>query len=488
MKRLILCADNRTPYTDEDVFYKHCIQNTQNYARSKGFDFRFDLLTVMVEGRHWSWQKIKSILKFVEDYDEILWMDSDATIINHDVDVFDTIRHGPNLACWKRDSQIDPILYFLTDFTEGYLCAGIFLIDCKNKGKTKRVLEDWWNDIPHDKFKMTHDWEQRVINTVWMNDPIKQNYVKGIDIWSFYRESLESVFLHITSGLYNYHAQLHESKVSLVKRSNSIGILVHRSNEFVSDEFQRCLFLKQRLETQGYIVWFLIENDFYGFIQLCRNKVSGVVLLSINEKLFKHCIRTVIYGTSLPSKALEQSFQKWNVTTKHIDDIKENIWSPAFVTRVKSMYSSTVDTLDILIHAKDNNGIRMAVLYASILQKARVHIYGDFEQSIVSGFDVHFTKKNFEDSVIELEQKGNRVIVLSYNIQGFDYRLCEAMYRGIPIAHNSTLDAGFHYSSPDDLQRAVKIFMNMTSYEALYDKYNTYLKSVDPSKYINILV
>jgi hypothetical protein len=329
---------------------------------------------------------------------------------------------------------------------------------------------------------MTHDWEQRVINWVWMNDPIKQNYVKGIDIWSFYRESLESVFLHITSGLYNYHVQLHESKVSLVKRSNAIGILVDRSNEFVSDEFQKCLFLKQRLETQGYLVWFLIENDFYGFIQLCRNKLSGFVLLSINENLFKHSICTVIYGTTLPSKGLEQSFRKWNVTTKHIDNIKDNIWSPTFVTRVKSIYSSTVDTLDILIHAKDTNEIRMAVLYASILKKARVHIYGDFEQSMVSGFDVHFSKKNFEDSVIELEQKGNRVIVLCYNIRGFDYRLCEAMYRGTPILHNSALDVGLHYSTQADLLSTINTFMDMTSYELLYNQYKMYLKSVDPSK------
>ena len=135
MKRLILCADNRTPYTDEDVFYKHCIQNTEKYAQDKGFAFRFDLYTEMIEGRHWSWLKIKSVLKYVDDYDEILWIDSDASIYNKDSNVFEAIRTGPPIISYN---TLDPVIYMLTDGGGDGLCAGIFLVDCTNKNKAKQ--------------------------------------------------------------------------------------------------------------------------------------------------------------------------------------------------------------------------------------------------------------------------------------------------------------------------------------------------------------
>ena len=483
MRRLILCADNRTPYTDEDVFYKHCIQNTQKYAESKAFDFRFELLTEMVEGRHWSWQKIKCVLKYVDDYDEILWIDSDASIYNRDVNVFEAIRTGPELILWN-ERNTNPLLYMLADGDFKSLCAGIFMVDCSNKDKAKQLLKEWWNDMKDTAYAQKHPWEQYVINNIWIKDTHKRTYLKGVDLSSFSLEKVNQAFLHVTSGIYKYYNQLHEAKkLTIVNRKHKVGIFISKC--FTTDAFQLYLYAKLYLETNGYPVWFLIEqeNNIY-WSTYYRN--IAIHFLTINAKYYSQPWSTIIYGTAKPSPSLETIFIKDKVNIMNIDTIKSfpNMWAPIFFDRVKSMYTSKSSVIDIMIHANDTHSLRMAVLYALQTKHiSKIHIL-NADKSVLSGFDssaLEFHNSDFYSLVCDLEKRDVRLIVLSYQIKDiFDYVHCEAMYKGIPLIHNSSLKIGYHYSNIDGLQNAVKEIANLDSFSTLHNQYKAYLKSVDP--------
>ena len=86
MKRLIVCADNR-PISQEG-YWKYMIQATQHYAKLHAIDFHFEHYSSDFE-RHLSWRRIELFKSFIEKYDEIFWIDSDATIINPQINIFD---------------------------------------------------------------------------------------------------------------------------------------------------------------------------------------------------------------------------------------------------------------------------------------------------------------------------------------------------------------------------------------------------------------
>lgn len=429
MKRLILCADNRTPYTDEDVFYKHCIQNTQKYARSKGFDFRFDLLTEMEDRRYWPWLKIKSVLKFVDYYDMILWMDSDASVFNHNLDVFDVIRNGPNYDTWKRNKDCLPVIYMLKDCGAG-LCTGIFLVDCTNKQKAKMVLNRWWNDMLDSRYKNTFPWEQYVINDVWSIHEDTRNFIKGVDIWSFSLRDSRQAFIHMTSGLYRYHQQLHEAKrLSVVQKHETVGILI--SLDFHA--FQSAVFKKQELELQGYIVLFLVEGG-----------------AGITNRIYRNY--NVLYmGINNISKDIKTIYSAVNRVIAGVIPLEPVSWTPMLMERVRTPYMPSSTTLNIVLHG-GGCYLRMATLYAITLGY-RIHFYGGVDTSLLRGFDLThavFHTEDLETVLRKLEQTGERIVVLSNGPT--DYCHSEVVYRGIPLFHNSSFRGGHYYDSLSGLK------------------------------------
>jgi len=269
VKRLILCADNRSPYTEGETYYKYCIGISQVYAQKYNADFVFDELKSVPDGRHWSWARILLFAKYFPKYDEILWLDSDATIINHDLHVFSLLKTTQS-AGWPRDETTPPIIYACRDSpirgTEKakQICCGIMLIDCTNKTRVKDMLNDWWNDIPDAKFKQGFPYEQSVINDVWYSHPVKRNYVKNVDLDSFFNFSDDQVFIHLTSNYYLPSLQLHEAKKYAARlvspRKKKIGIFVRQQNFYASGCGQNCVFIKQSLELLGYKVHLLVEN------------------------------------------------------------------------------------------------------------------------------------------------------------------------------------------------------------------------------------
>jgi len=269
VKRLILCADNRSPYTEEETYYKYCVGLSQVYAKKHNVDFIFDELKTVPDGRHWAWARILLFAKYYPKYDEIIWLDSDATIINHDIDIFSLLKTA-SASSWERDASVQPILYACRDSPNRNdeqakkCCTGILLLDCSNKAKVKEVLNDWWNDVSEDKFKQGFPYEQSVINDVWRIHPVKRNYVKGVDLDTFFYDTDAQAFIHLTGNFYLPKVQLHEAKKYAAKvlqnRKKKIGLFVRQQNFYASGCGQNCIFMRQSLELLGYTVDLLVEN------------------------------------------------------------------------------------------------------------------------------------------------------------------------------------------------------------------------------------
>lgn len=310
-KRLILCADNRSPYTEEETYYKYCVGLSQVYAKKHNVDFIFDELKSVPDGRHWAWARILLFAKYYPKYDEIIWLDSDATIINHDIDVFSLFKTAPS-SLWARDASVEPILYacrdtrYSNDEQAKKVCTGILLLSCVNKAKVKEVLNDWWNDISDDKFKQGFPYEQSVVNDVWRLDPKKRNYVKGVDLDSFFHDTDAQAFIHLTSNFYLPMIQLHEAKKYVAKvqqnRKKKIGIFVRQQNFYASGCGQNCIFIRQSLELLGYTVDLLVENY--------DNKKSSSITSDIAifykdlNKVNINDYELFIFGSVVPSQQL----------------------------------------------------------------------------------------------------------------------------------------------------------------------------------------
>jgi len=257
MKRLILCADNRSP--SDEGYWKYMMNLSEEYAKMWKYEFKFVKYDYTLE-RHPSWERINVLKGLVDDYDEILWIDTDASIINHNIDVFEYLKTAPESPTWPRKEGTTPVFYAVSDKPHGkYGCAGIFMIDCSNKILVKDVLNSWWNDVPDEKYIQTHPWEQTVWNKVWSENPEKRSWIRVADIWSTREEEKDQVFIHLIHShkkkRYNearrYYARLHSDQSCKQK----IGIFIDKKKEN-----RQAAYLRLLLEAQGHNVFFLTSN------------------------------------------------------------------------------------------------------------------------------------------------------------------------------------------------------------------------------------
>lgn len=270
MKRLILCADNRSPYLGTDDYWSHCIYMTESYAKRWNIEFRFILLEQPIGNRHVAWSRIPILRDLVNEYDEIMWFDSDATIINAEVDIFDYIKTAPESSLWVRDASVQehPVLYTLVDKpTKPYsACSGIFLLDCRDKESAKRIMQDWWDDIPDMKYEKEHPWDQIVWSDVWRTDPAKRSRVRVADVWSLQEFEKQQVFIHISHmfglvRLYEAKKYAYQYKTEFKNSTRRIAIYNDGNDVYSNHQYQYSICLKIALESAGYKVD-LVRADF----------------------------------------------------------------------------------------------------------------------------------------------------------------------------------------------------------------------------------
>lgn len=264
MKRLLLCADSRSIYTGQEGHWTYCVAMTEAYAKVRNIEFQCIQIQRETTGRHIIWTKLPLLRKYVESYDEILWLDTDATILRHDIDAFDYIKTAKE-SSWKRLDGVKPIAYMLNDkaVQSDNVNTGIMLLDCTDKKRANDFLNDWWNDIPSKHYEQSSPWDASVINMVWKKNPEKASYIRVADVWSTQYKSENQVFIHIDSSYKDI--RIHEAKRFFFKKIKSqqkkIGICVRQQNYYSNGAGQNCIFLRHTFEALGYTVDFLVNYD-----------------------------------------------------------------------------------------------------------------------------------------------------------------------------------------------------------------------------------
>lgn len=268
-RRLILTADNRSIYDGPDGHWKYCVPMVEAYAKLHEIDYKFVELKEAPPGRHIAWSKITLFQTYAPEYDEIIWIDSDAIVNNMKVDIFDALKQAPCRKEWERDTAVSPVLYAITDgtFTKG-ACTGIMLLDCRDKARVITFLQDWWDGIPDPKYAMEHPWEQSVINNNWIHVPEKRNLVYVSDLPSFNvdEEIPGQVFLHISNAMRDvrlfcakkFYYRMIVGSAGCDRRK--VGIFIRKQDLYSNGIGQNCIFLRQTLEAAGHDVKFIVLN------------------------------------------------------------------------------------------------------------------------------------------------------------------------------------------------------------------------------------
>ena len=259
MKRLILSADIKNN-TDES-YIKYCCTTVEAYAKIFNYDYKFNQIGKTPDNRHSSWARIPLLYKYLNEYDEILWIDSSIIIWNQKVDVFECLKTAHE-STWKRDPSIKPIGYTTIGSNGNHACSSILLIDCSDKARVKQFLNDWWNDSNDDKYNTNPPYEQYVWNNIWAKDINKSSYLRVTNMSTNVFNAEEQLFINIIPDLES--VRLPEAKkyfMNLLKpHKYRVGIFVRQQNYYSNGIGQNCIFMKQAIESTGRMVDLIVTN------------------------------------------------------------------------------------------------------------------------------------------------------------------------------------------------------------------------------------
>jgi GR25 family glycosyltransferase involved in LPS biosynthesis len=253
MKRLILST--KPPTVEFNEFVKYCDLLKVVYSKTHDIEYKFLTSPDSIEGRHSAWICIPYIRKFVDEYDEILWLNYDVIIIDQLRDIFDLLKTSKSLFSWKYK---DPIVHTLqTGVSDA--SSSIVLFDCRNKERIKSFLNDWWNDAPPQVHATANP--EIVWNKVWSNEK-KQ---------SIRISELNSHIEKIENGLFHVHEDLRLARLPTVKKytfqltgprkNKKIAIVMRRQNFYSNGIGQNCIFLKHTFEAAGFGVDIVTNDD-----------------------------------------------------------------------------------------------------------------------------------------------------------------------------------------------------------------------------------
>jgi len=254
-KRLILCADTISPFDGSDTVQSHCVANTKVYAESQKADFQFVQLTGKEHNRHSSWSKLLVLSKYIKDYDEILWVNSDATVVSKSKDLMSLLRASETPAS---------LLHTIATVTNGSIepDSSVFLLKCRNKSAALSLLNDWYVDVPEPRYETEAPYEQSVFSA-WAKNPAKNARVQVLNIKATIQPDENAIVFR--AGPDTLNARLSLAKRVTFRRTNPqekrIGILVRQQNYYTNGCGQNCIFMMQSLEALGYTVDLLVSLD-----------------------------------------------------------------------------------------------------------------------------------------------------------------------------------------------------------------------------------
>ena len=192
MKILILTGYDKT-YQDNQLGILSENKN-KNYAEVNGYDFYSD--KDCNPNLHHFFYKFESILKFIDKYDYIFWIDADAFFVNFSK---------------KIESFIKPNKNFIATIDKEYLNTGVFIVKCCDEIKNvfKKVLSEGPTlQHPFPDAKILMDYFQKedstwdIINPQYLLNSYKYELYGKIHDDGEYKEG-ESIVLHFPGMPYS---------------------------------------------------------------------------------------------------------------------------------------------------------------------------------------------------------------------------------------------------------------------------------------------
>ena len=139
---------------DYKRYTKYSRETTISYCKKYNFDFIEDE-EVYNKDKPIPWSKLLLLLKYIDNYDYIIWIDADILIMNHDISFEDIIKKYEeyDIVCGSNERMINTGILIVknTDFTKTFL---------------KMVYENEYNHLedPNERYQ---NWEQGSFINLW---------------------------------------------------------------------------------------------------------------------------------------------------------------------------------------------------------------------------------------------------------------------------------------------------------------------------------
>jgi len=297
-KRIVVTGCQEEPYKGKDGVHNYCIPVHAAYAKSVGADFKFVKYDGEIEGRNLSWNKIGAIAKFMNAYDEVLFLDYDTTLIDYKMDLFEYLKTAPEVPGYTRDPKKPICLYATSDkpINTHLPSNAVFLLDARNKELARTFLNDWWNETKDVKYLKEHPYERTVLREVLephvrtANIQINQ-YLGGHQV--FFRASPQYKNARISVAKRYFYAMMNPTE------KKRVGVIVRQQNYYSNGAGQNCIFLAQTLEAMGRKVDLLIYDD-----RAKPNQVSDTIFLTYKDiKGINYAeYDLIVFGAATPTK------------------------------------------------------------------------------------------------------------------------------------------------------------------------------------------
>jgi GR25 family glycosyltransferase involved in LPS biosynthesis len=364
MKRLILSAFPRgDDLVNEYIIYCDLLRKAN--AESTKSDYIFFRCGEKVEERHSRWIQIPLIRKYIDQYDEILWLDADVVIKDPTVNLFEVLKNHTNEITWKYE---EPFVFVSKDTALGKASSSIALFDNSNKQKISDFLNDWWNDV--DGIGDSHS-----IAAVWNNNwpSEKQHRIRVCDLYAKV-ENLACPFFQVHAGFKLIRTNLAKKHfyklVNKKSEAKKIGLVMRKQNFYSNGAGQNCIFMKHTIEAAGYDVN-IITNDiggsateeipyiFHNFEDINIDEYmlfifgSQVLLAADVEKIKRRGIRCVMFNPANVVDGFHQEhflYSEKSASTPlfemNFHTFSDEVWS------LESHFESSFDYLQIINRQK----------------------------------------------------------------------------------------------------------------------------------------
>lgn len=155
--RIAIC----TIHTEEcDYYAKYTSMNLRSYCNLHGYDFIESTVTLDPNRPH-AWSKIILLQQFIDKYDWLVWIDTDAVVTNKDIYIEDIIDPNYDIIVSREDRFSNAI------------STGIFLVKCSKWSKD--FLEKWYKQ---EQFVNNFLWENAAFIHLHNSDPYIQSHTK----------------------------------------------------------------------------------------------------------------------------------------------------------------------------------------------------------------------------------------------------------------------------------------------------------------------